>query len=177
MVTGEKRCLQQSASYPLQFGLAIAALISPHGVPPATPERVQTSIGDRLWYHDMVFISSFYYQIYRISMRVFKGDFPKWMLGDETYILKPMDNRKLIDIFSMTPEGHSTLSRWSWLWRWWSCWWLGQGPKTCPVETTLTTHCAGLGNAICSQEGFCHIRFSFNLLGVQKERFGTQQIQ
>ena len=59
MVTGEKRCLQQSASYPLQFGLAIAALISPHGVPPATPERVQTSIGDRLWYHDMVFISSF----------------------------------------------------------------------------------------------------------------------
>lgn len=71
-VTGDKRCLQQSANYPLSFGLAIAGLVSPRGAAPSVkPERVQTSIGDSWWYlvYDVL--------IYSISVVVGKGVFPQ----------------------------------------------------------------------------------------------------
>ena len=37
-VTGQKRSLQMSANYPLSFGLAVANLIAPTGVPDQQPE-------------------------------------------------------------------------------------------------------------------------------------------
>ena len=42
-VTGNKTNLSKSAEYPVQFGLAVAALIGPHGVPESTPERGSSS--------------------------------------------------------------------------------------------------------------------------------------
>ncbi|CAL1156536.1 unnamed protein product [Cladocopium goreaui] len=40
-VTGDKRCLQQSANYPLSFGLAIAGLVSPRGAAPSVKPDIQ----------------------------------------------------------------------------------------------------------------------------------------
>lgn len=44
-VTGHKKNLASSASYPLNFGLAVAGLISPAGVPDAKSEMVGKMCG------------------------------------------------------------------------------------------------------------------------------------
>ena len=38
-VNGKAKALKKSGEYPLQFGLAVASLISPNGQPPSSADR------------------------------------------------------------------------------------------------------------------------------------------